>query len=195
MERDARDFVSAGQGAETNAIVEPSPWLLRSRRRVHNHRFGWRRPPSRALAEENSGVKPSSLAQIDAILRTATDTKEVPGVVAMAATGGAFRTKACLARGDVAGKGPAMTRDTVFSHRLDDKAVTSVAATQLVEQGKLQTQQPVPDIDPALSSPQVLEGFDRSGAPQLRPAKRPITLRHLLARFTYRFGTPIRSAT
>src|SRR4029077_288392 len=38
----------------------------------------------------------------------------------------------------------------------------------------------VPDIDPALSAPQVLEGFDASGAPMLRPAKRPITLRHLL---------------
>ena len=35
---------------------------------------------------------------------------------------------------------------------------------------------------------QVLEGFDASGAPKLRPAKRPITLRHLLthtAGFTY----------
>jgi hypothetical protein len=33
--------------------------------------------PSGAFAEENSGVKLSSLAQIDAILRTATDAKEV----------------------------------------------------------------------------------------------------------------------
>jgi CubicO group peptidase (beta-lactamase class C family) len=43
-------------------------------------------------------------------------------------------------------------------------------------------------IDPALGSPQVLEGFDVAGAPRLRPAKRPITLRHLLthtAGFSY----------
>jgi CubicO group peptidase (beta-lactamase class C family) len=38
----------------------------------------------------------------------------------------------------------------------------------------------VPDIDPTLGAPQVLEGFDSAGAPRLRPAKRPITLRHLL---------------
>src|SRR4029450_10018292 len=47
---------------------------------------------------------------------------------------------------------------------------------------------PVPNIDPALSSPQVLEGFDAAGVPKLRPAKRPITLRHLLthtAGFSY----------
>jgi CubicO group peptidase (beta-lactamase class C family) len=41
---------------------------------------------------------------------------------------------------------------------------------------------------PQLASPKVLEGFDANGAPKLRPAKRPITLRHLLthtAGFTY----------
>jgi hypothetical protein len=42
--------------------------------------------PSLARAEETSGARPSSLAQIDATLRNATEAKEVPGVVAMAAT-------------------------------------------------------------------------------------------------------------
>ena len=39
----------------------------------------------------------------------------------------------------------------------------------------------------------MLEGFDASGAPKLRPAKRPITLRHLLthtAGFTYDIWSP-----
>jgi hypothetical protein len=39
-----------------------------------------------------------------------------------------------------------------------------------VEQGKLQLDQPVGNILPELSAPQVLEGFDDSGAPRLRPA-------------------------
>jgi CubicO group peptidase (beta-lactamase class C family) len=60
------------------------------------------------------------------------------------------------------------------------KAVTAVAAMQLVEQGKLQLDQTMGELLPLLASPQVLEGFDASGAPMLRPAKRPITLRHLL---------------
>src|SRR5207248_11116387 len=49
---------------------------------------------------------------------------------------------------------------------------------------------PVPAIDPALSSPQVLEGFSAAGEPMLRPARRPITLHHLLthtAGFTYEY--------
>ena len=81
-----------------------------------------------------------------------------------------------------------MTLDTVFRIASMTKAITSVAAMQLVEQGKLKLEEPVPNIDPALGSPQVLEGFDAAGAPKLRPAKRPITLRHLLthtAGFSY----------
>ncbi len=126
-------------------------------------------------------------AQIDAVLRQAVDNKEVPGVVAMVATDkgllyeGAFGMRA-------AGESQPMTLDTVFRIASMTKAITSVAAMQLVEQGKLKVEGPVPDVDPGLGSPQVLEGFDDGGAPKLRPAKRPITLRHLLthtAGFSY----------
>jgi len=69
------------------------------------------------------------------------------------------------------------------------KLITSVAAMRLVEQGKLSLDGPVPEIDPAIADPQVLDGFDAKGAPLLRPPKRPIALRHLLTHtsgFTYR---------
>jgi CubicO group peptidase (beta-lactamase class C family) len=81
-----------------------------------------------------------------------------------------------------------MSLDTVFWIASMTKAVTSVAAMQLVEQGKLDLDEPLGTRLPGLASPQVLEGFDESGAPRLRPARRPITLRLLLshtAGFTY----------
>jgi hypothetical protein len=59
---------------------------------------------------------------------------------------------------------------------------------QLVEQGKLQLEEPIGKLLPDLAAPQVLEGFDDKGEPKLRPAKGAITLRHLLthtAGFTY----------
>ena len=129
----------------------------------------------------------SAKAQIDGVLRQAVDAREVPGVVAMAATDkgvlyeGAFGLRAL-------DQSTPMTLDTVFRIASMTKAITSVAAMQLVEQGKLKVEEPVPNIDPGLGSPQVLEGFDAAGAPKLRPAKRPITLRHLLthtAGFSY----------
>ena len=84
--------------------------------------------------------------------------------------------------------GPGMSADSVFWIASMTKAITATACMQLVEQGKLQLEQPMGSLLPQLASPKVLEGFDASGAPKLRPAKRPITLRHLLthtAGFTY----------
>src|SRR5207244_703237 len=124
---------------------------------------------------------------LDRALRHSVAAGEVPGVVAMAATADGPVYEGVFGVREV-GAGPAMTLDSVFRIASMTKAITSVAAMQLVEQGKLALDAPVPDIDPALSRPQVLEGFDASGAPRLRPARRPITLRHLLthtAGFTY----------
>ena len=124
---------------------------------------------------------------IDAVLRRATDAREVPGVVAMAANGKGVFYEAAFGTRDLA-RGPAMTLDTLFRIASMTKLVTSIAAMQLVEQGRLALNEPVPPIDAALSAPQVLDGFDSGGAPKLRPATGPITLRHLLthtAGFSY----------
>src|SRR5262245_4203822 len=118
-------------------------------------------------------------AQIDAVLRRAVEAKEVPGVVATAATDKAILYEGAFGTRDLA-RGPEMTADTIFRLASMTKAVTSVAAMQLVEQGKLQLDQPIGNVLPELAASQVLEGFDDAGAPRLRPAKRPITLRHLL---------------
>ena len=128
-----------------------------------------------------------SSSRIDAVLRQATDAKEVPGVVAMAATAQGLLYEGAVGVRALDGS-EGMTLDTVFRIASMTKAITSTAAMQLVEVGKLKLEEPVPNIDPALGSPQVLEGFDATGASKLRPAKRPITLRHLLthtAGFSY----------
>jgi len=131
--------------------------------------------------------------QIDGVLRQAVDAREVPGVVAIAATDrGVLYEGGAGARSFEAGA-PAMTSDTVFRIASMTKAITSVAALQQVEAGKLKLDEPVPNIDPTLGSPQVLDGFDAGGAPKLRPARRPITLRHLLthtAGFAYEQWNP-----
>jgi methyl acetate hydrolase len=120
-----------------------------------------------------------SITQIDEVLKTAVERGDVPGVVAMAATRerpvyqGAFGKRSLP-------NGPAMTADTVFWIASMTKAITSTAAVQLVEQGKLSLDGPIAEVLPELAAPQVLEGFDAAGAPKLRPARRAITLRHLI---------------
>lgn len=116
---------------------------------------------------------------IDTVLRDAVTAKRVPGVAAAAATAdreiyaGAFGTRALP-------DGPPVTIDTVFAVFSMTKAITSAAAMQQVEQGKLSLDEPIGAVLPALAKPQVIDGFDGAGNPKLRPAKSPVTLRQLL---------------
>ncbi len=121
----------------------------------------------------------ASVSAIDAVLRRSVEAGQVPGVVALAATDRGVLYEGAFGRRDLAA-GPAMTLDTIFRIASMTKAVTSVAAMQLVEAGKLALDEPVGRVLPELATPYLLQGFDRSGKPRLRPAKRPITLRHLL---------------
>jgi len=86
-----------------------------------------------------------------------------------------------------------MSTDTVFRIASMVKLLTSVAALQLVERGKLKLDEPAGEIDPTLASVQVLTGFDTKGVPQLHPPQKPITLRNLLTHtsgFSYLLWDP-----
>jgi len=139
-------------------------------------------------AQASTRLEPGMFSQIDSALRAATRAEVIPGIVALAASDHGILYEGIFGKRRL-GEGTAMTRDTVFRIASMVKLITSVAALQLVEQNKLSLDAPVPDIEPAIGSPQVLDGFDGKGLPQLRPAQRPITLRHLLTHtsgFAYR---------
>jgi len=120
-----------------------------------------------------------SQAQIDEILRKTSDAKDIPGVVAIAASGSEVLYQGAFGKRDLS-KPDAMTADSVFWIASMTKAVTSAGAMQLVEQGKLSLDAPIGSVLPDLAKPQVLEGFDAKGEPKLRPAKNAITLRQLM---------------
>lgn len=120
-----------------------------------------------------------SKAQIDQVLRQKSDAAEIPGVVAVAASGNEVLYEGAFGKRDLS-KPDAMTADSVFWIASMTKAMTSAGAMQLVEQGKLSLDAPVASVLPDLASVQVLEGFDAKGEPKLRPAKDAITLRHLM---------------
>src|SRR5580704_2261585 len=120
-----------------------------------------------------------SKAQIDQVLRQKSDAREIPGVVAIAANGKEVIYQGAFGKRDLP-KDDAMTLDSVFWIASMSKAITAAAAMQLVEQGKLSLDAPIGKVLTDLAAPQVLEGFDSKGEPKLRPAKNPITLRHLM---------------
>ena len=118
-------------------------------------------------------------ADIDAVLRSAVASGAAPGVVALAGNAdGIFYEGACGV-GDLATQAP-IAIDSVFQLASMTKAVTSVAAMQLVEQGRIGLNAPIAEMLPGLAAPNVLAGFAPDGTPLLRPARGTITLRHLL---------------
>ena len=113
------------------------------------------------------------------LLKRATDAGDVPGVVVAAATAeGPIFAGGSGVRDTTSGT--PMTADTVVWIASMTKAVTGACAMQLVEQGSLSLDGPIAAVLPELGQVQVLEGFTADGSPRLRPARQPITLRHLL---------------
>src|SRR3954453_15422446 len=105
-----------------------------------------------------------SKAQIDQLLRQKSEAKEIPGVVAMAATANEVIYQGAFGKRDLS-KDDAVMPDSVFWIASMTKAVTPAAAMQLVEQGKLSLDAPIGKLLPDLAAPQVLEGFDADGEP------------------------------
>ena len=133
--------------------------------------------------------KPVQAEEIDAALQAKVAAREIPGVVAMAANEASVVYQGAFGLRSMAAAVP-MSTDTIFRIASMVKLLTSVAALQLVEQGKLKLDEPAANIDPTLASSHVLTGFDAKGVPQLRPAHKPITLRHLLTH-TSGFSYPL----
>ena len=131
----------------------------------------------------------SHSGEIDAALQARIDAADAPGVVAMAATERSVVYQGAFGVRDMR-TASKMSTDTVFRIASMVKLLTSVAAMQLVESGKLKLDEPAAKIDPTLGTVRVLAGFDAQGAAQLRPARKPITLRHLLSH-TSGFSYPL----
>jgi methyl acetate hydrolase len=133
--------------------------------------------------------KPIQGGEIAAALQAKVAAREIPGVVAMAANDASVVYQGAFGVRNMATATP-MSADTIFRIASMVKLLTSVAALQLVERGKLKLDEPSANIDPTLASPQILTGFDAKGVPQLRPAQKPITLRNLLTH-TSGFSYPL----
>ncbi len=117
---------------------------------------------------------------IDQILQSSLQQHKIPCAVAMAATSTKTTYTGAFGMRD-SKSGIAVTPESIFMIASMTKPVTSVAAMQLVEQGKLKLDEPAGSYIPELGSLQVLQGFDpATGKPILKPATRPVTLRRLL---------------
>jgi len=120
-----------------------------------------------------------SASEIDRTLREGMERRKIPCVAAMVASQDKILYSGAFGKRDLA-SGIDIQPDSIFQIASMTKAITSVAAMQLVERGKLKLDEPVARHLPELAKLNVIDGFLPSGQPVLRPAVKPITLRQLL---------------
>jgi CubicO group peptidase (beta-lactamase class C family) len=133
-------------------------------------------------------------AAIDLRLREAIERHKVPGVVALVTSRRGVIYQGAFGVADVAASRP-LTTDALFRIASMTKPITSVAAMQLVEQGKIALDDPIEKFFPALANPPVFETFNaRTGEYRLRPSTKSITVRQLLTH-TSGLGYGFTSAT
>ena len=130
---------------------------------------------------------------ISAVLKSATDRGDVPGVAV------AVVNKDGLLYNEAAGKSRTlantpMAKDTIFNMASMTKPVTSVAIMMLIDEGKLKLDDDVATYLPKWKDPLVISKFNEADATyETRPAKRAITIRHLLTHTSgigYGFSSP-----
>jgi methyl acetate hydrolase len=116
---------------------------------------------------------------IDETLRNGIARRKIPAAVGMVSTNGKITYQGAFGTRDAV-SGVNVTTDSIFAIASMTKAITSTAALQLVDQSKLKLDEPVSKHIPEFAKLQVLDGFDSSGKPILRPVRTPVTLKHLL---------------
>ena len=112
-------------------------------------------------------------------LRESMNRRLIPAVAAVVATSDKTLWSGAYGKRDMK-SGIAVKPDSIFAIASMTKAITTTAALQLVEQGKVTLHDPLTKLFPELGKLDVITGFEKDGKPILRPAAKPITLHHLL---------------
>lgn len=125
-------------------------------------------------------MSPERLARIDAMIGKAISDGEIPGAVALVARKGKILYYKAFGDADHQ-TGRPMKTDDIFRIASQSKAITSTAVMMLWEEGKFGLDDPISKYIPEFKNPSVLDKFNRKDTSfTTKPAKREITIRHLL---------------
>jgi CubicO group peptidase (beta-lactamase class C family) len=124
-----------------------------------------------------AGLSPERAARIDRVLQEYTDQNRIPGAVALVLRDGKPVYERAVGWSDKEA-GRRMTTDTIFRLASQSKGITSAAIMMLVEDGKINLDEPVGHFIPTFTKTTVAVK-DGDGI-KIVPAKRAITIQDLL---------------
>jgi len=147
-----------------------------------------------AVQSSSAAVVTRQATAIDRVLADAVARGDVPGVVAMAADRRGVIYQGAFGLADASTR-RRLEIDALFRIASMTKPITSVAAMQLVEEGRLRLDDPAGKYLPELTRLSVFEKFDAgTGAYTVKPPTRTLTVRHLLTHtsgLSYNFTSPV----
>jgi methyl acetate hydrolase len=139
-------------------------------------------------------LPPQGATALSSFLKSATDRGDVPGVVVAVVDKSGVLYNEAFGKSSTLRSTP-MTKDTIFNMASMTKPITSTAIMILVDEGKLKLDDEVAKYLPKWKDPQVISKFNEADASfETRPAKRQITIRHLLTHTSgigYGFSSPM----
>lgn len=137
-------------------------------------------PPLAEAAPASAGVSAERLARIETMLAKAISEGTIPGAVALVARKGKIVHHKAYGLADTQSN-RAMKRDDIFRIASQSKAITATAVMILWEEGRFRLDDPVSRYIPEFRNMQVLKSYnEQDGSWTGEPAKREITIRHLL---------------
>lgn len=137
-------------------------------------------PPLVEASPESVGMSSERLARIDRMAKSAIENGDVPGLVALVARKGKIVFYESYGVADVA-SGRAQEKDDIFRIASQTKAITATAVMMLWEEAHFRLDDPISKWILEFKNPQVLDGYNYTkGTYTTIPAKREITIRHLL---------------
>jgi CubicO group peptidase (beta-lactamase class C family) len=133
--------------------------------------------PTVPAARHGAGFSSERLTRLDKVLDAYVESGQLPGAVAMVLRDGRPVYQRAVGWADREA-GRKMTVDTIFRIASQTKAITSVAALSLVEEGAISLSDPVSRFIPSFAKTSVAVGTGPNVT--VVPARRPITIRDLL---------------
>lgn len=132
-----------------------------------------------------SGFNDVRLARIDSLVTRLIANKRIPGAVVMLVQDGAVVYNKAFGYRDIETKVP-LQRDDIFRIASQTKAITSLAAMMLWEEGKFALDDPISKYIPEFDKQQVLTKFNPADSSyESKPTQRRTTIRQL---FTHTSG-------
>lgn len=147
-------------------------------------------PALKEAAAETVGMSTARLQRIDAVIDEYIAKGRQAGVSVLVARNGRIVYHKAYGQDDMQAKTP-LKRDAIVRIASQTKAITSIGAMLLFEEGKFLLDDPVSKYIPAFKNPKILDKFNEKDTTFTTvPAKREITVRQLLTH-TSGIGYPV----